>query len=68
MSQLNTIFSAPDEKTGRNLEAATERKSPSEADKAREIQAMVANLAARKTEWLREFNRNEILRGWASLR
>lgn len=29
---------------------------------------MVANLAAQKTEWLCEFNRNEIVRGWSGLR
>ena len=68
MSQLNTIFSARGEKSENNFVAATERKSPSEADKAREVQAMVANLAAQKTEWLREFNRNEILRAWSGLR
>ena len=68
MSQLNTIFSARGEKPKNNFVAATERKSPSEADKARKVQAMVANLAAQKTEWLREFNRNEILRGWSGLR
>ncbi len=68
MSQLNTIFSARGEKSENNFVAATERKSPSEADKAREVQAMVANLAAQKTEWLCEFNRNEIVRGWSGLR
>ena len=29
---------------------------------------MVANLAAQKTEWVREFNRNEIVREWSGLR
>ena len=68
MTQFNTIFSARDEKTESNLVAATERKSPTEADKARTVQAMVANLAAQKTQWAREFDREEILRGWAGLR
>ncbi|NBW14786.1 MAG: hypothetical protein EBR82_42985 [Caulobacteraceae bacterium] len=68
MSQLNTIFSARDGKSENNFVAATERKLPSEADKARKVQAMVANLAAQKTEWLREFNCNEIVRGWSGLR
>ncbi|NDG03805.1 MAG: hypothetical protein EB121_00405 [Alphaproteobacteria bacterium] len=68
MSQFNTIFSARGEKSENNFVAATERKSPSEADKAREVQAMVASLVAQKTGWLREFNRNEIVRGWSGLR
>ena len=68
MTQFNTIFSGRGGKSENNFVAATERKSPSEADKSREVQAMVANLAAQKTEWVRKFNRDEIFRGWSGLR
>jgi hypothetical protein len=64
MSQLNTIFSAPDKKTDSNLETATER----ETNQQREVSEIVATLAAQKSAWVSDYSREEILRGWASLR
>ena len=64
MSQLNTIFSAPDKKTDSNLETATDR----ETNQQREISEIVATLAAQKSAWLVDHTRDEIVRGWAGLR
>ncbi|NBV54882.1 MAG: hypothetical protein EBR79_04120 [Proteobacteria bacterium] len=64
MTQINTIFSARDEKTDSNLETATER----ETNQRAEISEIVATLAAQKSAWLVDHTRDEILRGWAGLR
>jgi hypothetical protein len=64
MSQLDTIFSAPDKKTDADLEAATERQK----NQQREVSEIVATLAAQKSPWVSDYSCDEILRGWASLR
>jgi len=64
MKQFNTIFSAPDKKLDSNLETATER----ETNQQREVSEIVATLAAQKSAWVSDYSRDEILRGWASLR
>lgn len=68
MEQFNTIFSAPEKRISPNLVTASERDFRGENEQQREISEIVANLAAQKTAWVRDYSRNEILRGWASLR
>ena len=68
MSELHTIFSAPERKTENKNVAATERGFQSENSKALEVQRIVADLAKSKTAWLHDSRgTRDYVQGWAGL-
>ena len=69
MSELHTIFSAPERQTENKNVAASERGFQSENSKALEVQRIVADLAKSKTAWMHEpRGTRDYVRGWAGLR